>query len=138
VAALADAGFQVVGTARNTSRLTARSGVAYLDLDGVMRMTRAVLPPMRDRRGGRVVNISSLSGFVPSPFMAIYVSSKHALEGYSESLDHEVRDQGIRVLLVEPGPINTPFGGNSVLADTPMPSARTFDRTVRKFSRMPT
>ncbi|MGO4610955.1 SDR family NAD(P)-dependent oxidoreductase, partial [Variovorax sp. 2RAF20] len=76
---------------------------------------------MRDQGRGRIINISSLSGFVPSPFMALYVSTKHAVEGYSQSLDHEVRDYGIRVLLVQPGPINTPFAGHSVLADTPLP-----------------
>jgi NAD(P)-dependent dehydrogenase (short-subunit alcohol dehydrogenase family) len=192
VTALADAGFRVIGTARNTSRLSPRSGVAYLDLDvtsdesvasvikevierfgridvlvnnagvgatgaaeefsiaqtqrifdvnvyGVMRMTKAVLPHMRRHRRGRIVNVSSLSGFVPSPFMSVYVSSKHALEGYSESLDHEVRDQGIRILLVEPGPINTPFGANSVVADSPLPlyieGRRIFDELLEEGTR---
>jgi short-subunit dehydrogenase len=71
--------------------------------------------------------------------MAIYVSTKHAVEGYSESLDHEVREQGIRILLVEPGPINTPFGANSVLADTPLPlyaqGRRTFDDVLLEGTR---
>jgi short-subunit dehydrogenase len=87
-----------------------------------MRMTKAVLPHMRAQRRGRIINVSSLSGFVPSPFMALYVSTKHAIEGYSGSLDHEVRDYGVRILLVEPGPINTPFGAHSVQADTPLPT----------------
>jgi short-subunit dehydrogenase len=63
--------------------------------------------------------------------MAIYISTKYAIEGYSQSLDHEVREYGVRVLLVEPGPVNTPFGANSVPADTPLPlyasRRRTFD-----------
>ncbi len=74
-----------------------------------MRMTKAVLPYMRAQGQGRIINVSSLSGFVPSPFMSVYTSTKHAVEGYSESLDHEVREHGgVRILLVQPGPINTP------------------------------
>lgn len=63
--------------------------------------------------------------------MAAYVSSKHAVEGFSESLDHEVREYGIRVLIVEPGPLKTPFDANVVQTDTPLPAyerqRRTFD-----------
>jgi short-subunit dehydrogenase len=172
--ALAAAGFQVIGTSRDTSRVTPGGGVTLLDLDvtgdesvatavkqvmerfgridvlvnnaglgtngaaeessvgqaqgvfdvnvfGLMRMTKAVLPHMRAQGRGRVINISSVFGFVPSPFMAVYAASKHAVEGYSESVDHEVREHGVRVLLVEPGATNTPFDTNLVLADTPLP-----------------
>ena len=87
-------------------------------------MTKAVLPHMRAQGGGRIINISSVLGVAPQPFMALYVASKHAIEGYSESMDHEVREHGVRVLLVEPGPINTPFDANMVQADTPLPSTR--------------
>ncbi|SFR02815.1 Short-chain dehydrogenase [Lentzea waywayandensis] len=171
--ALAGKGFQVIGTSRDTSRLTSGGGVTFLDLDvtsdesvngvveqvvarfgrldvlvnnagvgangaaeeisvgqaqrvfdvnvfGLMRMTRAVLPHMRARGAGRIINVSSVGGFVPNPFMAIYVSTKHAVEGYSESLDHEVREYGVRVLRVQPGPINTPFDANQVQADHPL------------------
>jgi short-subunit dehydrogenase len=74
-----------------------------------MRMTKAVLPHMRAQGGGRIINISSILGFIPQPYMASYSASKHAVEGYSESVDHEVRDHGIRVLLVEPGVTKTNF-----------------------------
>ena len=107
-----------------------------INVYGIMRMTKAVLPHMRAQRRGRVINVSSLSGFVPSPFMAIYTSTKHAVEGYSGSLDHEVREHGVRILLVEPGPVNTPFGDHSVQGDTPMPlyapGRRTFDEVLAK------
>jgi short-subunit dehydrogenase len=53
--------------------------------------------------------------------MAAYVATKHAVEGYSESLDHEVREHGVRVLLVEPFNTNTPFDVNVVRADSPLP-----------------
>ena len=172
--AFAGAGFEVIGTGRNTARVTAPAGVTYLDLDvtsdesvasvvkqvidrcgridvlvnnagvgangaaeefsvartqdvfdinvyGIMRMTKAVLPHMRAQRRGRVINVSSLSGFVPSPFMAIYTSTKHAVEGYSGSLDHEVREHGVRVLLVEPAYTKTGFDANAMQADMPLP-----------------
>jgi NAD(P)-dependent dehydrogenase (short-subunit alcohol dehydrogenase family) len=185
--ALVAAGFQVIGTSRDTSRVTPGDGVTLLDLDvtsdesvatvvgqvierfgridvlvnnaglgtngaaeevsvaqaqrvfdvnvfGLMRMTKAVRPHMRGRGRGRVINISSVGGFVPSPFMAVYVGSKHAVEGYSESLDHEVREHGVRVLLVEPAPTSTPFDANMVLGDTPLPvyaqRRRVFDEVV--------
>ncbi len=66
-------------------------------------MTKAVLPHMRAAGRGRIINISSVLGLVPAPYMAVYAASKHAIEGYSESVDHEVREYGVRVLLVEPG-----------------------------------
>jgi short-subunit dehydrogenase len=88
-----------------------------VNLFGVIRMTKAVLPTMRRHGSGRIVNISSVMGLIPAPFMALYASSKHALEGYSESLDHEIRGSGIRVVLVEPAYTRTSFEGNVYQAD---------------------
>src|SRR5262245_34289403 len=70
---------------------------------GVARMVNAVLPSMRGARRGRIVNVGSLSGLMPLPFMGAYCASKHALESYSESLRHELRPLGIHVSIVEPG-----------------------------------
>ena len=148
--ALVAAGFDVVGTSRDTSRVAPLKGVTFLDLDvasdesvtaaveqvidrfgridvlvnnagigsagaaeetsvaqaqgvfdinvfGVIRMTKAVLPHMRAQGSGRIINLSSVLGFIPAPYMAVYAASKHAIEGYSESLDHEVREYGVRV-----------------------------------------
>ena len=83
----------------------------------VFRTTKAVLPTMRGQGSGRIVNISSVLGLIPAPFMALYSASKHALEGYSESLDHEVRATGVRVVLVEPAYTRTSFDGNAYQAD---------------------
>jgi len=58
---------------------------------------------MRQQDYGRIINISSVLGFLPAPYMGIYAATKHAIEGYSESLDHEVRRFGIRVSMIEPG-----------------------------------
>ncbi|RVD66965.1 SDR family NAD(P)-dependent oxidoreductase, partial [Mesorhizobium sp. M4A.F.Ca.ET.029.04.2.1] len=71
--------------------------------------TNAVLPTMRRQNEGRIVNVSSVQGFIPAPYFALYASTKHAIEGYSESLDHEVRPFGIRVALVEPAYTRTSF-----------------------------
>lgn len=69
---------------------------------GLLRTIQAVLPHMRAQGAGRIVNVSSVLGFLPAPYMALYAASKHAVEGLSETLDHEVRQFGIRVALVEP------------------------------------
>jgi len=84
---------------------------------GVIRMTKAALPTLRRQGSGRIVNLSSVLGLIPAPFSALYAASKHALEGYSESLDHEIRSSGIRVALVEPAYTQTSFEGNVYPAD---------------------
>lgn len=87
---------------------------------GAVRLTNAVLPGMRTRQTGRIINVSSVQGFIPAPFFALYAATKHALEGYSESLDHEVRSQGIRVSLVEPAYTRTAFDGHLMAPDRPL------------------
>ena len=172
-AALASAGYQVIGTGRRTEGSTPPRGVTLMDLDvtsdesvtatvqrvvqrfghidvlvnnagigaagaaeetsltqdrqvfevnvfGVMRVTKAVLPQMRAQGSGRIINISSIFGLIPAPFMAAYSATKHAIEGYSESVDHEVRDHGIRVLLVEPAGTRTGFDDNTVSPENPI------------------
>lgn len=89
---------------------------------GVMRMSQAVLPFMREQGYGRIVNIGSIAGFLPTPYWGIYGASKHAIEGYSESLDHEVRQFGIRVSVVEPGFMRTNLSHNSQTANRSLPA----------------
>jgi NAD(P)-dependent dehydrogenase (short-subunit alcohol dehydrogenase family) len=115
-----NAGFGVAGAAEESSVEQARA-LFETNLFGAMRMIRAVLPHMRERGSGRIINISSFVGLIPVPFMALYAASKHALEGYSESLDHEVREHGVRVLLVEPAYTRTSFDANAVAVDEPLP-----------------
>jgi short-subunit dehydrogenase len=114
-----NAGFGVAGAAEESSVEQARA-LFETNVFGLMRVTRAVLPVMRAQGSGRIINVSSIVGLIPVPFMALYASSKHALEGYSESLDHEVREHGIRVLLVEPGFTKTAFDANLATADEPL------------------
>ncbi|KKK37362.1 short-chain dehydrogenase [Mesobacillus campisalis] len=74
---------------------------------GVIGVTQAVLPFMRQNRHGRIINISSISGLVGFPGLSPYTASKHALEGFSESLRLELKPFGIDVVLVEPGSYKT-------------------------------
>src|SRR5579863_261576 len=76
---------------------------------GVLRVTRAVLPHMRERRSGRILMMSSVSGFVTPPTQGAYSSSKHALEGLSNALRLELYSFGVDVVLIEPGYIVTNF-----------------------------
>jgi len=114
-----NAGYAVAGSAEETSIEQARA-LFETNFFGILRMMRTVLPPMRARGTGRIVNISSVLGLVPAPYLSVYAASKHALEGHSESLDHEVRPFGIRVSLVEPGFTSTKLGANLEPADTPL------------------
>ena len=111
-----NAGVGLVAAAEESSLEQAKS-LFDVNLFGVFRMTKAVLPTMRRQGSGRIVNISSVMGLIPAPFMALYGASKHALEGYSESLDHEIRATGVRVVLVEPAYTRTSFEGNVYQAD---------------------
>ncbi|MGC5324308.1 SDR family oxidoreductase [Brevibacillus sp. SYSU BS000544] len=74
---------------------------------GLIQMTQVVLPYMRSKRSGTIINLSSISGLIGFPMMAPYVASKHAVEGFSEALRLEVASFGIRVVLVEPGAFQT-------------------------------
>lgn len=114
-----NAGLGAAGAVEENSVAQART-VLDINVLGVIRMTKAVLPHMRAQGAGRIINISSVLGIAPQPFMAIYVASKHAIEGYSESLDHEVREHGIRVVLVQPAYTKTRFDANATQPDTPM------------------
>ena len=111
-----NAGVGLVAGAEESSLEQAKS-LFDVNLFGVFRTTKAVLPTMRRQGSGRIVNISSVMGLIPAPFMALYAASKHALEGYSESLDHEIRVAGVRVVLVEPAYTRTSFEGNVYQAD---------------------
>lgn len=127
-----NAGVGVVGGAEESS---IAQGQALFDVNvfGVMRMTKAVLPAMRRQGSGRIVNISSVLGLIPSPYNAIYSATKHAVEGYSESLDHELRAFGIRVALVEPAYTNTAFEENKTKPDQPLSIYDPVRNAIEKF-----
>jgi NAD(P)-dependent dehydrogenase (short-subunit alcohol dehydrogenase family) len=127
-----NAGVGSMGAVEEISIAQAQA-VFNINVFGVMRMVQEVLPHMRAQRSGRIINLSSVQGYVPAPFMAVYGASKHAIEGYSQSLDHEVRGYGIRSLLVEPAYTNTGFEVNSTRPDTPL---QVYAQQREAFSRM--
>lgn len=87
------------------------------NLFGAIRTIQQVLPIMRDQRSGIIVNISSISGQIGFPAQSVYVSTKFALEGLSESFAYEVEPYGISVVLIEPGIINTNFVEKIMIPD---------------------
>ncbi|KNY34985.1 MULTISPECIES: oxidoreductase [unclassified Agrobacterium] len=129
-----NAGIGLLGGAEESTTEQAKA-VFDVNVFGVMRMTNAVLPVMRRQRRGRIVNLSSILGLIPAPYNALYASTKHAVEGYSESLDHEVRTQGIRIVLVEPGVTRTPFEENITRPDRPLAIYDTVRADAEKLMR---
>jgi NAD(P)-dependent dehydrogenase (short-subunit alcohol dehydrogenase family) len=113
-----NAGFGVAPGGAEESSIEQAQAIFDTNFFGTVRMTRAVLPHMRAQRSGRIINISSVLGFLPMPYGALYAATKHAVEGYSESLDHELRNWGIRSVVVEPAYTNTPFDANLLQPDT--------------------
>jgi short-subunit dehydrogenase len=104
-----NAGFGLSGALEETSLAEVREQFET-NFFGVIRMINAVLPGMREQGYGRIVNISSVAGFLPMPYMGIYAASKHAVEGYTETLSHEIRRFGVHAILVEPDFTRTNFG----------------------------
>lgn len=112
-----NAGFGVAPAGAEESSLAQAQAIFDTNFFGLVRMTRAVVPHMRNQGAGRIVNIGSVLGFLPMPYMALYAATKHAVEGYSESLDHELRIKGIRVTVVEPAYTKTLFEANTLEPD---------------------
>ena len=82
---------------------------------GVFAVTRAVLPHMRERASGVIINVASLTGLVAMPLYSLYAASKFAVVGFSESLSHELGPLGIRVKVFAPGAVATDFSGRSLV-----------------------
>jgi NAD(P)-dependent dehydrogenase (short-subunit alcohol dehydrogenase family) len=112
-----NAGFGVAPAGAEESTIEQAQAIFDTNFFGVLRMTRAVVPHMRTQGGGRIINIGSVLGFVPMPYGALYAATKHAIEGYTESLDHELRNWGIRAVVIEPAYTKTPFDANLLEAD---------------------
>jgi short-subunit dehydrogenase len=126
-----NAGFGVFGAAEESSIAQAQQ-LFDTNFFGLVRLTRAVLPYLRTQGSGRIINIGSVLGFLPAPYGALYAASKHAVEGYSESLDHETRELGVRVTVVEPGYTSTSFEANAADADSPIDSYATIREHVQQ------
>ena len=81
-----------------------------VNLSGLVRLTQLVLPSMREKKAGKIVNVSSMGGKIPTPLGSWYRATKHALEGWSDCLRLELAQFGIDVIVIEPGAIQTSFG----------------------------
>src|SRR5262245_47516477 len=112
-----NAGVNLVGAVEETS-ISQSQALFDTNVIGVLRMVRAVLPDMRRQGAGLIVNISSILGLIPAPFMGVYASTKHAVEGLSESLDHEVRMFDIRVVLIQPHYTRTNLDASAAQAES--------------------
>jgi len=106
-----NAGFEVFGPLEEMT-VTDLEDQFQTNVSGPFRLITSVLPGMRQRGSGVIVNVSSVAGVVAAPLTGLYSSSKWALEALSESLHYEVGHFGIRVHLIEPGGVETPFGDN--------------------------
>lgn len=119
-----NAGFGVAPAGAEESSIDQARAIFETNFFGLVRMTRAVLPSMRKQGSGRIINMGSVLGFLPMPYGALYAATKHAVEGYSESLDHEVRTRGIRVSVIEPAYTKTPFDANFLEPDAKLDAYR--------------
>jgi NAD(P)-dependent dehydrogenase (short-subunit alcohol dehydrogenase family) len=119
-----NAGFGVAPAGAEESSIDQARSIFETNFFGLIRMTQAVVPHMRRQGNGRIINIGSVLGFLPMPYGALYAATKHAVEGYSESLDHELRTRGIRVSVIEPAYTKTPFDANFMEPDAKLDEYR--------------
>lgn len=128
-----NAGFGVAPAGAEESSIAQAKSIFDTNFLGIVRMTRAVVPHMRSQGHGRIINIGSIIGVVPMPYVALYAASKHAVEGYSEALDHELRTRGIRVSVIEPAFTKTQFEANNVEPDAKLPE---YDQIRAKLAKV--
>ena len=119
-----NAGFGVAPGGAEESSIEQAKAIFETNFFGLVRMTRAVVPHMRRQGSGRIINIGSVLGFLPMPYGALYAATKHAVAGYSESLDHELRTRGIRVSVIEPAYTKTQFDANFMAPDAKLDEYR--------------
>ena len=132
-----NAGITQPGTIEETP-LDSFRAIMETNYFGVLRCIKAVLPHMRARRAGCIVNISSVAGRIALAPQAAYVASKHALEAMSECLAQEVRAFNIRVALVEPGVVATPIFKKIRLPETTYPQGRRLSAFFAAMGKEPT
>lgn len=128
-----NAGFGVSPAGAEESSIAQAQAIFDTNFFGMVRMTRAVVPHMRRQKSGRIINIGSVVGFLPAPYMALYSATKHAVAGYSVSLDHELRTQGVRVSVVEPPHISTPFEASLMQPDKPLDMYREIRASIEQW-----
>ncbi|CCH52975.1 short-chain dehydrogenase/reductase SDR [Fibrisoma limi BUZ 3] len=116
-----NAGYGLFGSVEETSEQQARD-LMETNFFGLLWLTQAVLPIMREQGGGHLIQVSSVLGLITWPNVGLYNASKFAVEGLSETLASEVTDFGIHVSLVEPAPYATDYAGSSAVRTQPLPA----------------
>ena len=127
-----NAGFGVAPAGAEESSIAQARAIFETNFFGIVRMIRAVVPHMRRQGSGRIINIGSVLGFLPMPYAALYAATKHAVEGYSESLDHELRTRGVRVSVIEPAYTKTQFDANFLQPDAKLDEYREARASLNK------
>jgi short-subunit dehydrogenase len=128
-----NAGFGVCGSLEDLPLEEIRA-LFETNVIGMIAVIQAFLPAMRQRRAGKIINVSSLVGRVSPPFQSVYNASKHAVEALSDSLRLELSPFGIAVVLVEPGAIKTKFEGTMMTRAYPKEGTSVYTPFVRRYS----
>lgn len=121
-----NAGYGIVGALEEVSE-EEMLRVFNTNVFGLINLTKKVLPYMREKRSGVIMNLSSIAGLVSTPGFGIYNATKFAVEGMSEALYGEVKSFGINVILIEPGPFRTDFANRSLAV---MPEMKEYDEAM--------
>ncbi|RWA10663.1 hypothetical protein EKO27_g4447 [Xylaria grammica] len=128
-----NAGYAILGSIEDVP-LDKVQAIFNTNFIGTLRTIKGVLPSMRERKSGTIVNISSSNAINPIPALGIYTATKFAMEGYTETLQAEVAAFGIRVLLVEPGATATEFASETGTGVRTQPSEPYQDGIVKQIT----
>ncbi|MBX2988681.1 MAG: SDR family oxidoreductase [Bdellovibrionaceae bacterium] len=126
-----NAGYGLFGALEDTGEMQLRAQME-VNYFGLVLLTRDLLPLLRSSRG-RIFNFSSVLGFMGFPLTALYCASKHAIEGFTESLSFELRSHGVQVCLIEPGSYQTGFGGSVMWAEKSADENSAFFRQSKNY-----
>jgi len=133
-----NAGFGTVGSFAKLEAARERDEI-LLNAAAVVDMAHAFLPAMLEHKRGAIVNVASMAAFQPIPYMSVYAGTKAFVLSFSQSLRGELRNKGVKVLAVCPGPVDTPFfeatGADGLRGTVPKASIVTADQVVRESLR---
>lgn len=130
-----NAGIGSVGALEELNKEETRK-IFDVNVFGVIEVTRAFLPKLREQKSGTIVNISSVVGHATRPGFGAYAASKHAIEALSESLSEEVKNLGIKVLIVEPGAFKTSFVGQNMVESEQIEDYNPIIQPTREFMKI--
>jgi len=130
-----NAGYGLIGAVEEVSDEEIRRQVDT-NVYGVLNVTRALLPHMRARKSGHIINLSSILGVTVTPGFTLYSLTKFAVEGFSEGLAQELAPLGVKVTIIEPGPFRTKFaGGSETITKTEIPDYAPTAGKAREYIR---